>query len=222
MNGIGLFGGTFNPIHTGHLKVAEEVKTGFNMERIYFIPSAVPPHKGTDNLADANDRYRMIQAALPEGMGFVASDVEIHRQGPSYTIDTVKYFKASVPSSVPCYLIVGMDAFLEIDTWKAFQKLFDMIRFIVMTRPAEDGKPAGDPAAELADYIHAHVNPEYEFVKQKSCFVHPDKQPVDLFHVTPVDISSTQIRNLVRQGVSIKHLVPDTVEKYIHKKGLYL
>ncbi len=222
MNGIGLFGGTFNPLHNGHLKVAEDIKAGFKMEKIYFIPSAIPPHKGTDDLADTKDRFQMIKAAMPPGNRFMASDVEIHRQGPSYTIDTVRHFKNKLPISTPCYLIVGMDAFLEIDTWKSFQKLFDLIPFIVMTRPAQDTKQAEDPAADLEKYIHVHVDPEYEFLQHKSRFVHPAKQPVYLCHVTPVDISSTRIRTFVRQGASIKGLVPDTVEKYIHKKGLYL
>ena len=222
MKGIGLFGGTFNPLHNGHLKVAKDVKAGFNLAKIYFIPSAVPPHKGTEGLADAKDRFKMILAAMPPDMGFMASDVEIHRQGLSYTIDTIRYFQKKFPVSTPCYLIVGMDAFLEIDTWKTFQKLFDRIPFIVMTRPAQDIKQTVDPPSELEKFIHAHVDSEYKFLKQKSCFVHPKKQSVHLFHVTPVDISSTKIRNFVRQGVSVKRMVPASVEKYIHKKGLYL
>ncbi|MBC2716384.1 MAG: nicotinate (nicotinamide) nucleotide adenylyltransferase [Desulfobacteraceae bacterium] len=222
MNGIGLFGGTFNPLHNGHLKVAEDVKAGFKLEKIYFIPSAVPPHKGADDLADEKDRFQMIKAAIPPGRGFMASDVEIHRQGPSYTIDTVRYFKNKLPESTPCYLIVGIDAFLEIDTWKSFQKLFGLIPFIVMTRPAEETKRTAKPSAELGKYIHGQVDPGYEFLQQETCFVHPTKQSVYLFHVTPLDISSTKIRNFVRQGVSIKRMVPGSVEKYIHKKGLYL
>ena len=222
MNGIGLFGGTFNPLHMGHLKVAKDVKAGLNLEKIYFIPSAIPPHKGIDNLADAADRFQMIKAAIPPGKGFIASDVEIHRQGPSFTIDTVRYFKDKLPERTPCYLIVGIDAFLEIDTWKSFQKLLGLIPLIVMTRPAQNTKQIADPFAELEKYIHVHMDSGYKFVHQRSCFVHPAKQPVSLFHVTSIDISSTKIRNYVRQGLSIKGMVPDTVETYIHKKGLYL
>jgi len=222
LNGIGLFGGTFNPLHTGHLKVAEEVKAAFNLEKIYFIPSAIPPHKGMDDLADAKDRFQMIMDAMPPGKGFMASDVEIHRQGPSYTIDTVRYFKNNLPVSTPCFLIVGMDAFLEIDTWKSFQKLLDLIPLIVMTRPAQDTKQSVTPSAELKQYIHSHVDSRYEFIEPTSSFVHPEKQPVFLSHVTPVDLSSTKIRNCIRRKVSIKGMVPGTVEKYIHEKGLYL
>jgi len=222
LNGIGLFGGTFNPLHNGHLKVAEDVMARFNFGKIYFIPSAIPPHKGIDNLADAKDRFQMIKAAIPPGKGFIASDVEIHRRGPSYTIDTVRYFKNKLPLSTPCYLIVGIDAFLEIDTWKSFQTLLDLIPLIVMTRPVQDTQQSAEPSVELEKYIHGHVDSGYEFIPYDSCFVHPEKKSVYLSPVTPVDISSTQIRNLVRQSLSVKSLVPDTVEKYIYKKGLYL
>ena len=223
MKGIGLFGGTFNPLHSGHLKVAQDVRAQFNLEKICFIPSAIPPHKGTEGLADVKDRYQIIQTAMSPGKGLEASDVEIHRQGPSYTIDTVRYFISTSPST-PCYLIVGMDAFFEIDTWKSYKKLFNLIPIIVMTRPAEGIQMTAAPVAELEKYIHAHVDPGYQFLEHESCFVHPDpeKQSVYLCYVTPVDISSTQIRNYVRQGVSIKPMVPDTIEKYIYKKGLYL
>lgn len=221
MKGIGLFGGTFNPLHSGHLKVAQDVKAQFNLEKICFIPSAIPPHKGTEGLADVKDRYQIIQTAMSPGKGLEASDVEINRQGPSYTIDTVRYFISNSPST-PCYLIVGMDAFLEIDTWKSYKKLFNLISIIVMTRPAEGIQMIAAPVPELEKYIHAHVDSGYEFLEHESCFVHPEKQPVYLCYVTPVDISSTQIRNYVRQGVSIKPMVPDTIEKYIYKKGLYL
>ena len=222
MKGIGLFGGTFNPLHNGHLKVAEDVKAAFNLEKIYFIPSAVPPHKGTEHLADASDRFQMIKAAISTGKSFVASDVEIKRPGPSYTIDTIRYFKNKVFLSTPIYLLVGVDAFLEIDTWKSFREFFDLIPIIVMTRPAKNTRPFSALVDKLEDYIHVHVDSEYDFSQEKSCFVHLKKQPVYLCRVTPVDISSTRISNFVRQGVSIKHKVPDIVEKYIHKKGLYL
>jgi len=222
LKGIGLFGGTFNPLHIGHLKVAEDVKSEFNLEKIYFIPSAIPPHKEVEGLADAKDRLQMVKTAILPGMGFVVSGVEIKRPGPSYTIDTVRYFKSKISVLTPIYLLVGIDAFLEIDTWKFFQEFFDLIPIIVMTRPAKDTRLSSALTDKLEEYIHIHVDSGYDFFQQKSCFVHPKKQPVYLCHVTPVDISSTRIRNFVRQGVSIKHMVPDIVEKYIHKKGLYL
>jgi len=221
LKGTGLFGGTFNPIHMGHLRVAEDVRVGFNLEKIVFIPSAIPPHKDVCGLADAQARYAMIIEALSTCTDFVASDVEIHRQGPSYTIDTVTYFQNHLPRGTPCYLIVGMDAFLEITTWKAWQNLFDLIPFIVMTRPGTAAAPIADPLTEMENYIHAHVDKEYGHSLQQSCFIHKTKQPIYLTHVTPIDISSSAIRDRVRQGRSIQGLVSDGVDDYIKHKGLY-
>jgi nicotinate-nucleotide adenylyltransferase len=220
MNGIGLFGGTFNPIHLGHLRAAQEVKEGFGLARIYFIPSAIPPHKGISILAKAQDRYQMLAEAIYNNPGFVASDVELKREGRSYTIDTVLYFKSILEKDAPCYLIVGSDAFLEINTWKDFRDLFDLIPFVVMKRPSET-TGNGDLFNILARYISLRITDGYELSKDASCFQHASKQPICLFDVTPMDISSTKIRNLIRCGASVKYLIPDSVEKYIQTKGLY-
>lgn len=221
MKGIGLFGGTFNPLHNGHLVVAEDVRAQFQMEKVYFIPSALPPHKKRDNLANSRDRYQMIETAISAYEKFDVSDVEIQRKGLSYSIDTVRYFKKNFFAAT-CYLIVGMDAFLEVDTWKSYGTFFDLIPIIVMTRPAKSAEPARNPSEELESYIQTHVDQLYEFSPLLSCFVHPERQPVFLCHVTPVDISSTRIRNLIKQGKAITTMVPASVEKYIYKKGLYL
>ncbi len=219
MKGIGLFGGTFNPIHMGHLRVAEDVRAGFNLEKIVFIPSAIPPHKDADGLADARARYAMILDALSPCPDFSASDVEIHRQGTSYTIDTVSYFQTHLPKGAVFYWIVGLDAFLEVTTWKHWQTLFDLIPFIVMTRPGT--APIADPLTEMENYIRTRMAEEYEYVSQQSCFIHKTKQPIYLTRVTPVNISSSFIRARVRQGLSIQGLVPDGVDDYIQHKGLY-
>jgi nicotinate-nucleotide adenylyltransferase len=221
LKGLGLFGGTFNPLHNGHLQVARDVLAGFDLEKIVFIPAAIPPHKGAEDLADARDRFHMIAAEIRSHEGFVASDVEIQRTGPSYTIDTIRYFLGRVSGSQPCFLLVGTDAFFEIDTWKSWHRLFDLVPFVVMTRPAA-GACKSPPASMLENYIHAHVDPGYEWRAQASCFIHPAKQPVHLFPVTPVDISATRIRRRLRQGISIKGMVPESVETYIKEKGLYV
>ena len=221
MKGIGLFGGTFNPIHAGHLRVAEDVRAGFDLEKIVFIPSARPPHKDIGDLADAQARYAMITAALSAYPDFVASDVEIHRQGPSYTIDTVTYFNNHLPGGTACYLIVGLDAFLEITTWKTWQHLFNLIPFIVMTRPGAAAASLADLLAEMETYIYTQVDKGYGYSPQQFCFIHKTKRPIFLTHVTPIDISSSAIRDRIRQGRSIQGLVPDGVENYIKHKGLY-
>ena len=222
MNSIGLFGGTFNPVHRGHLQVAEEVRAGFGLEKIIFIPSAIPPHKGIEELADATDRYNMITDAISEIPKFIASDVEIKRQGRSYTIDTVTYFKNNPLKEMTFYLIIGLDAFLEIDTWKSYRNFFDLIPIIVMTRPPDGANKNQEPCKAMEIYIRAHVSDGYRFLEHKSCFVHSTKQAIYLFNVTPIDISSSKIRRLIKQGASIKNFVPDAVDTYIHQKGLYI
>jgi len=203
-----------------HLRVAEEIYAGFGLEKIYFIPSAIPPHKGNDGLATAQDRYQMIAEAIYPNSHFVASDVELKREGQSYTIDTVIHFTSILAKETPCYLIVGSDAFFEINTWKSFHKLFDLIPFIVMKRPSQNDEN-NNFFNIMAEFLKSHVAGGYELSKDCSCYRHSRKQTIYLFDVTPLDVCSTKIRDFVRQGASIKYLVPEAVEKYIQKKGLY-
>ncbi len=221
LRGTGLFGGTFNPIHNGHLRIAEEVREAFNLSRIYFIPSAVPPHKTNRELAEAGDRFEMIERAVAAHPDFVVSDVEVKRQGRSYTIDTVRYFKTVLPENTPCYLLLGADAFFEIDTWKAYDALFDHIPMIVMRRPGPDARHETQFCENAAKILTTRISKDYRLNADRFVLEDPRKQPVFLFNVTSLDISSTRIRDMVRQGRSIRFLVPDVVEKYIRSKGLY-
>ncbi len=222
MKKIGLFGGTFNPIHLGHLTVVRDVREGFDLNKIWLIPSAMPPHKKEKQIADAPDRLEMIRIAIADNPNLSVSDVELKRSGPSYTIDTVEYFKAIVPKETQLYFIVGMDAFLDIELWKSFRELFQVIPFIVMSRPgAVDGEREKKEKI-LNDLLVTKVSPEYHFESAQNAFFHPDQQPVFLFEVTPVDISATMVRTNIRQSRSIASLVPDKVKEYIESKGLYL
>ncbi len=221
MKRVGLFGGTFNPIHVGHLRVAEEVKNGFDLDCIYFIPAALPPHKDTTGLVDAQDRKEMIDLAIASNPGFEISDVEIRRQGRSYTIDTVTAFQGGKQENTAYYLIIGMDQFFEIVTWKAYEALFEAIPLIVMTRPQE---PESDPSKRfdtMLEHARLHVDKGYQARPDEMCLVHDTKQPIYMFEVTPLAISSSKIRALARQQNSIKYLVTDTVEAYILSKDLY-
>ena len=218
----GLFGGTFNPIHMGHLRMAEEVKEGFSLDGgVCFIPAALPPHKVALDLVGAAERYEMIARAIASNPGFSISDAEIRRQGRSYTIDTVAAFQDHETSNASFYLIIGMDAYYEIETWKDYERLFDRIPFIVMPRP-DERKNAGRATLEaMARHAHRHVDKAYEIDGDGKCLVHPRKQPVHMHPVTQLDISSTRIRTLVKAGQSIKYLVPEVVEEYILTKDLY-
>ena len=221
MKHIGLFGGTFNPIHLGHVQVVQEVKKGFGLDEIFIIPSALPPHKERDGLVGAGDRIEMIRLAFSNHPDFAVSDVELKRSGPSYTIDTVRHFKSILAEDTELYLIVGLDAFLEIDTWKSYKDLFLMIPFIVMSRSTagEDGTVFGWKPFE--DYLKSRISEGYNISTSQSSYIHEEKRPVFVFDVTPVDISSTKIRKLVKRKSTIKSLVPGLVEDFIKTKGLY-
>jgi nicotinate-nucleotide adenylyltransferase len=219
---IGLFGGTFNPIHLGHVQVVREVKTGFGLDEILIIPSALPPHKELNGVVDAQDRLEMIRLAFSDDPNFVISDVELKRSGPSYTIDTVRHFKSILSENTKLYLIVGLDAFLEIDTWKSYNDLFLLTPFIVMSRTIKKKHSAKFEWESLKNYLQSKISKGYTFSFTQSSFNHDKKQPVCVFNVTPVDISSTTIRKYIKKGRSIKQLVPDIVEDFIKAKGLYL
>ena len=121
---LGLFGGTFNPIHIGHLRAAVEVRESFRLDKVLLIPSAHPPHKNADDLASPEDRFEMVGLAI-DGIPFLeASDVEIIRSGPSYTIETLQYFQRQYGSTSVIHFILGIDAFSEITTWKLYKRLF--------------------------------------------------------------------------------------------------
>jgi nicotinate-nucleotide adenylyltransferase len=219
---IGLFGGTFNPIHYGHLRTTREVKEHFRLDKVYLIPAALPPHKEASGVANANDRLEMIRLAVSSDPDFYVSGVELKRPGPSFTIDTVYHFKSELPEDTELHLIMGLDAFLEIDTWKSYSNLFLLIPFIILSRP---GTGHGDSHLQwkaLENYLRFRISDGYTFSPSKSCYIHGSKQPVFRMDVSPQDISSTKIRRRVQKGLSIQSLVPEKVEAFIKIKRLYL
>ncbi|MFW6283958.1 MAG: nicotinate-nucleotide adenylyltransferase [Desulfosalsimonas sp.] len=232
----GLFGGTFNPVHLGHLRMAEEVREAFGLDKIFFIPAANPPHKSDKDLAPAKDRYEMLQAAISENPGFEISDAELRRQGRSYTIDTVSQVSATLPEGARCFLIMGMDAFMEIHTWKDYHRLFDTIEVIVISRPQGvlpgrdmnshagcQSRPASSGSREkIAKVIFNCISAGYNYNMASCRFEHPEKKAVYWFEATALDISASRIRSLAAQGKSIRYLVPGAAEGYIYQKGLYI
>jgi nicotinate-nucleotide adenylyltransferase len=215
---VGLFGGSFNPIHIGHLRSALEVREAFDLDRILLIPAALPPHKTKRDMAEPGDRLEMIRIAVSGIPFFTVSDVEVARPGVSYTIDTVAHFKSLYPPPAALFLVVGIDAFLEIDTWLRYPDLFEEIPFIIMRRPALGGKASWDT---FHRYL-SKITEGYSFSPRESCYVHARKQPLFPLDVSLLDISSTRIRAHIRQGKSVKFLVPESVEDYLKDKRLYL
>ncbi len=222
---VGLFGGTFNPVHNGHLQVAKEIKDGFPLDKIIFIPSAIPPHKETETVANADDRMNMLRIALSDNSlfahAFEISDVELKRNGPSYTIDTVHHYQSTMAGNKQFYLIMGRDAFFEIDTWKSYMDLFDIISFIVMSRPGSNSPVNSALCEPLERYIQSNISPHYEYSSLEKKYHHPDKMPIYYYPVTPIDISATMIRKLLKNKMPVHSLLPSGVEAYIKSKGLY-
>ena len=220
MKHFGIFGGTFNPIHFGHLRVAVEVLERFKLDKIIFIPSAQPPHKPLSNIAKALDRLNMTQLAIQSNPFFECSNIETQRQGLSYTIETIHELHNIYSDNVRLYYLIGRDAFFAIHTWKTFELLFDEIPFIVMSRPeiTHDGAMNNN---YFSEYIQQTISQDYVHSQQYKCMIHPKKQRIYYCQVTALYISSSQIRTNLTNGQSIQYLLPNDVHDYILDKKLY-
>jgi len=209
---IGLFGGTFNPIHQGHLRGAEEIREAFHLEEVIFIPSSIPPHKLTEKIIEAKHRLEMVRLATSNNPHFSTSDVELLRAGKSYSIDTIRYFLGSRQKAV--YFILGGDAFVEIEAWKEFQNLFSICHFIVMTR-------SGFEKDTLSPKLPKCLVPHFRYFPRKKAWIHTSGHHLYFKEISFLDISSTKIRKLIQKGESVRYLIPAEVEGYIQKHRLY-
>lgn len=190
-------GGTFDPIHTGHLVVAEEARARFGIDEVIFVPAATPPHKRRAGIAPAEDRYAMVLLATASNPFFSVSRTELERNGPSYTIDTVREFRESAAPGTDFFFITGADAVLDILTWRAPDAIIRECRLIVASRPGYD----------LA-LVQRSLPPEF-------------LRAIDMLAAPAIGISASEIRGRIRQGMPIRYLTPAPVEEYIRKRGLY-
>ncbi|MBW2466467.1 MAG: nicotinate (nicotinamide) nucleotide adenylyltransferase [Deltaproteobacteria bacterium] len=215
---IGLLGGTFDPVHNGHLAVAGYVLQALGLDAVWFIPAALPPHK--DGHADGRDisafahRLAMLQAAVAEIKSFVVSDIEAKRSTPSYSIDTIEIMLPQVGDQADLLFIIGADAFLEIDTWKRYRELPTLVSFVIISRPNYSPEAIGKIISEnFTGYQYDHSSETWSSPNSNGSFI--------LQHMEPVLISSTDIRERVRKGKDINGLVPPAVADYIRTHGLY-
>lgn len=215
---VGLFGGTFNPIHLGHLRAAEEVAEALGLDEIEFVPSAVPPHKREqdgDPIAPAALRLAWVEGAIAGNPGFAIDRVELDRGGPSYLVDTLTLIRARDPEGPPPVFIVGEDAFAEMGEWRSPLRLFELADFAVMTRPP--GR-----LLDLAERMPAIVRDQFRFESAGQIACHRSAGTrVDLVAITALDISSSQIRRACREGQSIRYLVPESIRGAIEQSGCY-
>lgn len=215
---IGLFGGTFNPIHLGHLRAAEEVREALDLARIDFIPSNVPPHKREhdgDPIAPAAQRFAWVEAAIAEHPRFAIDRVELDREGPSYLVDTLAAIRRRNPEARPPVFIVGEDAFAEMGSWRKPEELFALSDFAVMTRPP--GR-LDDLAARIPDVVRS----AFTFAEAGRVALHRHAGTrIDLVPITALDVSSSQIRRACRDGRSIRWLVPEAIRAAIEDSRCY-
>ncbi|MGH7810525.1 MAG: nicotinate-nucleotide adenylyltransferase [Candidatus Binatia bacterium] len=211
---IGIFGGTFDPIHWGHLRSAEEVSETFGLDRVYFIPASIPPHKRGQTYTAARDRLQMVRLAVAHNPRFAVSTMEIQRPGVSYSVDTVRNFAKKLKRGDSLHFIIGLDAFREIGTWKDFQDIFTLCNFIVTSRP---GSKESDPLKGTG----VAVKKLFCYDSRRRNYRHQSGTRVYFIELTDIAISASEIRALVRQGQSIRYLVPSSVERYIKRRGLY-
>lgn len=281
---IGVFGGTFDPPHLGHLLLAEEIREDFELDEVYFMPCNQPPHKDRPDLSEAKHRFAMVVAATLQNPAFVASPIEVNRPGKSYSIDTLHILLDDLGSDTEIVFIAGLDSFLEIETWKDWEELLDLCHFIIVGRPGHSFDEIGERlpdhvAARLVD-LRGGVDPR-EFLGRRRAqgrLTPPaageaetdaadegddggsegvasgsgagatasgqsggsgdgnggdgggeageDGEPsvpwrIFFSDAVHVDISSTEIRERVRDGRSARYRVSSEVERYIEANGLY-
>ncbi|MFZ1120266.1 MAG: nicotinate-nucleotide adenylyltransferase [Candidatus Binataceae bacterium] len=210
---VGLLGGSFNPIHFGHLRSAEEVREALSLDLVYFVPAAVPPHKSAEGLAPPEHRLAMVRLATKGNRHFMVSDVEIRRAGRSYTIDTVRHFLATLRPPSTLFLMMGSDAFAELDTWKDCDELVRLSSIVVHTRqPAGDNEPPRISLAALK---------RFGYIRDDDHYVHPSGQTLSFVATTIFPVSATLIREKLHRQRSVRYLMPGDVVDYIQRHGLY-
>jgi nicotinate-nucleotide adenylyltransferase len=206
---IGVFGGTFDPVHYGHLRTAYEMLQALRLREVRFLPAGDPPHREPPRVA-ARQRLELVQAAVADQPGFVVDDREVRRGGPSYTVLTLTELRAELPQAPIC-LIVGMDAFRGLPTWHRWEELLELAHVVAAPRPGwvapTDGPLANLLATRCADRV------ETLHVRRAGClYVQP---------VTQLEISSTELRDLLAAGRDPRYLVPDAVRDAIVRTGCY-
>jgi nicotinate-nucleotide adenylyltransferase len=211
---VGVFGGTFNPIHLGHLRAAEEAAEALDLERVLFVPSARPPHKDAqpDAIAPADQRLEWVRLAVAGNPLFQADAVEVQRGGPSYLVETLPELHAR---SGPLWFLLGRDAFAEMAAWREPERLLTQADFAVLTRP---------PVREgsLAEWLPSALRDALELAPDGRSALHRDAGTrVHLVEITALDVSSSDIRARLREERSVRYLLPDPVREAIERSGVY-
>ena len=210
---VGILGGTFDPIHYAHLRLAEELADAMDLVEVRFVPASIPPHRASPQVS-VSHRVDMVRLACADNARFVLDDRECRRAGPSYTVDTLLELRAELGSACSLCLLMGLDAFLGLTSWSRWDQLFDLANIVIAHRPgfALDG---GAVPAQLARELDTRQAQALREVRGSPA------GRVWLQAITPLDISATAIREAIRQRRSPRYLLPDSVLDYIHCNSLY-
>jgi len=209
---LGLFGGAFDPVHFGHLRLATELREAFGLGRVVFLPTGQPWQRGRGTFASGPERLHMLRLATAGEPCFTVDDREVRRPGPTYTVDTLAEFRRECGPSAPLCFLCGTDAFAEVETWHRWESLFDLAHFVVAVR-ADDSLAAGRAAIPRA------LLPR--LTESRAELASSPAGRIATFPMTPLAISSTAIRSLARAAASIRYLTPDPVVDHIHQRSLY-
>jgi nicotinate-nucleotide adenylyltransferase len=208
---VAVFGGTFNPVHYGHLRLAEEVRETCGLESVVFMPSHITPHKLTESLTPARVRFELVRLAIEDNPGFAVSDLELRREGRSFTVDTVREL---MKDGAEVSLILGSDSFNDIASWHEYRELLRLSSFIVAPRPNHPSRP-------LEEVLPVELAAEFWYDAGVAAYVNSGGNSITYLDTTPIDISSSGIRERVRKGRSVRYLLPDSAIGFIKKEGLY-
>jgi nicotinate-nucleotide adenylyltransferase len=216
---IGLLGGTFNPIHNAHLAIARQAGEMLALDRVVMIPSGDPPHKPSNGLASAKDRYEMVRLALASDPHLAISDVEVRRSGKSYSIDTVRLLQQEYGNETRLHFLIGLDAFLEFPTWREPETLLTLCSFVVLSRPGLSFQALSTlpliprlPQASLTDLDQGRA---------VRLDVPIGLQSLICLRVAPSTVSASDIRGRIARGASTANLLPPAVESYILQHHIY-
>lgn len=211
MQAVGVFGGTFDPIHFGHLRLAEEMAEALGLERVLFVPAGQPPHRDAPRTA-ATHRLEMVRRAVRGNPRFAVDTREVAAPRPSYTVDTLAALRAELGNDVPLWLLLGGDAFLGLPTWHEWRRLFDLAHIAVATRPSGPTPAPEPPHALQQEIAHRQGGGAASTAPAGSVQMRP---------MTPLRISATTIRDTLARHGSARYLLPDAVLDYIHEHQLY-